>query len=525
MNITPSIGKNLHYWLIFGIVSLVILSWVPYLQILSEGPSYGDEGLIAQSAYRIYQGQVPFRDFFSAITPGSYYWSSFFMKAFGPTFLALRLSALAAVAIVLAGTMLVIRRFGTISTGPYLVASSYLAYYGGPYWFVASHHWVSVALCIVSFLLLLPSDDKIPSHARIVAAGVAASAAAFSMQHQGVLWMLSATAGIWAFPKVSRKSSIIWFWGGVLLFALPVAFLFIAAAGWQTVSYDLIQFPLKQYHKMEGHRGTIIQYIQEVWQQITSAWHYRSSLLDLVRIIAWNLGFVGHIMVHLLPFIGLAALASLWKTRVYSSAQLGCLTGFYVAMYLTSLNRLSDTSLGFAAPSAVIAVALSLDATRQANLPWQKLGLYAGRIWILLFTAIATAYFAFTVLSPKATTFTPAGPVLSLYSGEHETLQGVDAFFRTDWQQNEPIFCYPYSPIFYFLFHADNPTPYDTLTYPMHTQAQLEESLAILEKRHCRWIIWNASQLGDNSFDLFLSGNFTIKAKFKYAAILERQAK
>jgi len=426
-------------------------------------------------------------------------------------------------AIVLLSTLIVIRKFDIKSAGPFLIVGSYLAYYGGPYWFVASHHWVSGALCIVSFLLLLPSDDEQPTRASVVAAGAAAAAAAFSLQHQGVLWILSATAAFWAFPKSSRISLAGWFWSGALIFTVPVVGLLVSFAGWQPLIYDLVVFPLKQYHKIEGHQGVISRYIQETWQQISSAWQFRSSLIDWLRITAWNLGFVGHIIVHLLPFIGLAALAYLWKARVHSRDQLACLTAFFVAKYLTSLNRLSDTSLAFAAPAAVIAVALALHAIRRKEEPWQKLVRYVQGAWILLFIAVAAAYFALTALSPKATTFTPAGPVHSLYSGEYETMEGVNSFFRTEWRPNEPVFCFPYAPMFYFLFHSSNPTPYDTLTYPMHTQAQLDEAQALLEKRNCRWVIWNYSQLGDNSFDRFLADNFTIKAQFKYAAILEKR--
>src|SRR5262245_19834393 len=76
------------------VLVLVCISWAPYLKVLSPAISFGDEGLVAQSAYRIYLGQVPFRDFFSALTPGTYYWYAIFFKLFGPTFIALRLGVI-----------------------------------------------------------------------------------------------------------------------------------------------------------------------------------------------------------------------------------------------------------------------------------------------------------------------------------------------------------------------------------------------------------------------------------------------
>jgi hypothetical protein len=46
-----------------------------------------DEGIILQGAQRILQGQVLYRDFFSFITPGSYYFMAFLFKIFGSSIL------------------------------------------------------------------------------------------------------------------------------------------------------------------------------------------------------------------------------------------------------------------------------------------------------------------------------------------------------------------------------------------------------------------------------------------------------
>ena len=70
---------------------LALISWLPYLQTLFPHLSYGDEGVIVQSAYRIFNGQIPYQDFSTPITPGAYYWTALFFSFFGPTFLAVRL--------------------------------------------------------------------------------------------------------------------------------------------------------------------------------------------------------------------------------------------------------------------------------------------------------------------------------------------------------------------------------------------------------------------------------------------------
>src|SRR6185369_8063609 len=122
--------------------------------------SFGDEGLVAQSAYRIYLGQVPFRDYFTALTPGSYYWYAILFKLFGPSFLVLRLGVMAASLSLLMATWLVLAKFRVTSLPAYLVPACFLAYFGGPCWFIASHHWLSAVLCIAAFALLLPENGR-----------------------------------------------------------------------------------------------------------------------------------------------------------------------------------------------------------------------------------------------------------------------------------------------------------------------------------------------------------------------------
>jgi len=52
------------------------------MRILMHGP---DEGTLIYGAQRVAEGQVPFRDFFEAMGPGTFYWEALFFKLFGIT--------------------------------------------------------------------------------------------------------------------------------------------------------------------------------------------------------------------------------------------------------------------------------------------------------------------------------------------------------------------------------------------------------------------------------------------------------
>jgi hypothetical protein len=513
-------------WLCWPVLVLVCILWLPYLQVLSPNISFGDEGLVAQSAYRIYLGQAPFRDYFTALTPGSYYWFAILFKLFGPSFLVLRLGVLLVSLLLLLGTWLVLARFQVSTVAAYLVPAGFLAYFGGPCWFIASHHWLSAVLCIAAFALLLPQTGKeAPSLPAATLAGLLSALAAFTLQHRGGLWIMIGSLVFLLLPRTRRLAPCAAYWLGISAFAVPAAIYFVSVAGWDTLYYDLIVFPFKQYHKFEGHRGIVFQHLLELWNTVSSAWLFRSEPLGILRIVSWHLGYVGLIIVLMLPFAGLYLLWRLWKIQAYSTYQLGCLAAFFLSTYLATLHRLSDTTLIFAAPATVIIIALTFDSIKIGN---QGLPVVARTLliaWITLFFSIGAGYSALTFLSPKVSIRTPAGTVQALYASDAEKILGVKSFASAAWKKGETVFCYPYAPIFYFLFRLTNPTQYDTLTWPMHTDVQLEHARNMLHNSACRWIIVNSGQPLFNRtipFELYLSERYTVRRTFENVSILER---
>src|SRR5216683_394039 len=72
---------------------LVFLFSVAYLcAFLRYSSLEPDEGILLQGAQRILDGQVPYRDFFSFYTPGSFYFVAAVFKVFGDAFVVARMS-------------------------------------------------------------------------------------------------------------------------------------------------------------------------------------------------------------------------------------------------------------------------------------------------------------------------------------------------------------------------------------------------------------------------------------------------
>ena len=499
---------------------LVCVSWIPYLRILSHDLSFGDEGLVAQSANRITQGQIPFKDFFTALVPGSYYFYALLFKIFEPSFLVLRLGVMLVSLLLLLSVWQVLVKFRIGSFLPYLATASFLAYFGGPVWFIASHHWLSALLCLYSLALLLPdTESDAPSPRSVFAAGIISALAMATLQHRGAVWIIATLVALALLPPEHRRRTYLAYMGGVALIAIPAAVYFLYHAGYAIIFYDLITFPMKQYHNFEAHRGTSFKNLFELMHNVTTAYTFRHQPLGLLRSATWSLGFAGLIVIYLLPFVGCLMLWRLIRTSPFSRYKLGCITAFFISSYLATLHRLSDTTLIFAASSTIIIAAITVETMSSSRKLIRNIQLS----WAVFFIMIAGCYSLFTMLSPKTSVSTPAGSIQVLYRGEAETMQGIATFAADNFQHPSTLFCYPYSPIFYFLFRGDNPTPFDTLTWPMHTAEQMKQSQELLQKSRCRWVIMNSEVYDTTGFYAFINENYLPRRKFKYATILERR--
>lgn len=501
-----------------------VLYWVAGMHTLEYAFSYGDEGFVAEAARRIYRGEVPYRDFFNMVTPGSYYFYAGLFKLFGPTFFALRCGVLLTAALILVASWWLLHRAGVRAFLPYALCAAYFPFFGGTVWFIASYHWLVLMLCLFSLCLLLGTEGRPAGNRALAAAGALAALAALTMQHKGGAWLLAATVALLVSVPGERKRALRWFWGGALAVSLPVFAALLAVAGWDTLVTSLVEYPLFRYNKIEGHRGSFFENLQGLWLAAHSSWSYRDGFVDWVRIIARHTGFLGMVAVFFAPFLGGAALCGLWRRGSLARPALALLTAFFVASYLGALHRWSTTTLVFAAPSALFAALLYLhDRGARVGSALCSPARTAQYALLGLFAVITLGYGTLAVAQQCSTVSTPAGEVSVCYAGELESLEGVTGFFREHGRPGEKIFCYPYLPMFYFLLQKDNPTPYDIITYPINTQEQLDHARQLLEADRTRWFLWNHAAPSDNSLERYLADRYQLVKKFRYVSIFERR--
>jgi hypothetical protein len=139
--LSPS-GAPATPWLNFGIALAVFASSFLYLLLFRRYTSIEpDEGIILQGAQRIMHGQVLYRDFFSYLTPGSYYLLALVFRIFGSSMLVARTALAVSGALLSVFTYLMARRACPIRIA--LIAAYFVTITCLPWRFLVLHNWDS----------------------------------------------------------------------------------------------------------------------------------------------------------------------------------------------------------------------------------------------------------------------------------------------------------------------------------------------------------------------------------------------
>lgn len=118
-----------------------------------------DEGIVLQGAQRILDGQVPYRDFFSFYTPGSFYWTTLLLKLFGDSILVPRFVLLLYGSALSVGTYLLAQKVSASWVSLFVACLTSLV--ALPFSFYVQHNWDSTVLAMASIFLLLVAIEKV----------------------------------------------------------------------------------------------------------------------------------------------------------------------------------------------------------------------------------------------------------------------------------------------------------------------------------------------------------------------------
>jgi hypothetical protein len=460
-----------------------------------------DEGVTTMGAWRVVQGQLPYRDFFSIITPFSFYYLALFFKFGAISIVAERIAG------ALLGVLLVLltARLSRVYISNQFFAAlpvAILCASGVSLWPFPSHHWLASVLAIGA---LLCAERSLSGKAFIwsLAAGGLAALTFWSLQDQGgFLW-----AGMFALilPFMARerrlKAAAGWLAGGVFV-TLPFAAILLKA-NLATVWYDLVGYGLTAYQ--QANAGGWYETIKEMvsgWT--TGAWSQAPFYMGNV--------FVTSLVTILIPHLCIPLVLWGWWRKWEAGAKTAILAVGCISFVGTAFHRWAGLNFQWAQAVPAVAVAWALSAwyTRAPR----------NRRWIpVTITAVMMASFTFygaqriLAVSDSSRVIKVTASAGSLYTNNpfearfvKETLDQIENHLSP----GEPLLTTGL-PFMNFWTLRPNPVPYDWFMPPYATTPdQTRAAMRILDEQKIEWIVTTRPfEMTDQPFTQYLKSRYS----------------
>jgi len=292
------LSQRLFPWLVFLGSTAYLLFFCRYSALEP------DEGIVLQGADRVLHGQIPYRDFFSFYTPGSYYLVALLFRVFGNSFLVARTSIAVTGGLCAMLTYLLARRFCSTAMAVFVAVLTAVA--GVSYRFLVLHNWYSTLLCCVA---LYAAVRLIEARALgwAFAMGIAASSAVLLEQSKGAGVCVGLALGIaivtWKTDvRLSRREWAAIATGLVLPFGLTVGY-FASEHASGAMLHDWL-WPLRHY-VASNH----VPYGYQNWsaEERQILFHRGSSAAIVIKVVGISPG----LMAPLLPILAIVVLTYL----------------------------------------------------------------------------------------------------------------------------------------------------------------------------------------------------------------------
>jgi hypothetical protein len=414
----------------------------------------GDEGLLLHGAMRMFEGQVPYRDFFAIYPPGLFFIVGGWLTVFGTTFASARALAVATLAIVgvlvyTAARLTSGRRTIALALGLACVVRMPID---------ANHHWFATAASMASAvaLLIAVAVDR-PALGASFVAGLFAGAAGMILQTRGAYLAAAVLAALLLSPHGWRR-------GGVALGGLavvPAASLgYLLAAGTvREAAADIVLFPLRHY--------SAIQYVP-----------YGAST-------RWaDYGVV--VFFPLTLAVALAAAAFGWWRRPQFRAALALAAAGFAGAYPRPDHWHLAFVMPLGTPMLALGVGAILDRLRGARKALVIAALIAAIVWHVGHAAAERAVTA--TRAPMDRIMTVRGRIDSYPRQWTTDLRWVIGEIARRTSTEDRVFFYPYMPMLPYLTGRRQVGPIDIIVPGYTTPAQYRE-VCMDVTAAARWVV------------------------------------
>ena len=462
-----------------------------------------DEGQTSMAAWRISEGQVPYRDFFNLMTPLSFYVLAGAYKVLSASFMTGRLVG------VLFGLLLLLLTY-LISARVFkerafiLYPMSALIMAGVGVWCFPSHHWLVNILQLASMLALLKScHHNSPRWAG--AAGGLAGVAVWALQDQGAFFFLATVAvtlPVLAYEKRVKLAG--WWLAAFGVSALLLLGMLLTVCPFRWLWDDLVKFPLTSYRGEGVNDITLTRLVAEILKPFAPANLARAPILNFSTGPSWLFLLANHLLA--------AALLSwrFFKDRA-ARVEVSILASGVLAFAATFLRRPGLINLYWAAVPAAIATGYSL-AWLATGSRYRQMKRWCYALLVLAvisFSLHGAVRFHDQLAGDKEERVsTPAGPVKMLKSDSRSFSEFMTAVSNLV-PDGEPMVPFGGLPMVCFLTRHPNPIGYDLISRSTYTtQEQAEEIIRAAEAKGVRWGVYFDVPLGDSPIENYLRENF-----------------
>lgn len=435
-----------------------------------------DEGIVLQGAERILNGQLPYRDFFSFYTPGSFYLVAWLFRIFGDSFAVARTSVAVAGAMGSVVTYVLARR--VCSRGVSLFAAALATTAGAAFRFLVLHNVYSTLGCCLCLYAAVRWVETQRPHWALTMGSLASLTFLIEQSKGGGIYLglalgfalLACLDGEVTFTKSAAIAVV-----AGLVWPFVIAFAYFGARGAAGLMVRSWLWPLQHYT-----RANHVPYGYQNWSDHTRDLIFHTGPLGVraIKVLAVLPG----LLVPILPLIAIGILAywilALKRSRGHASLQaryyvLTCsvLLGLLISVLIVRADVLHFMYL---APLWYLIIAWIL-GSRGARSSL----LISSRVPLVAFVAASFGLLSMAVLSSatgaknriethRGTIFTGSTDTALNYAQAHVNPGGN-------------LLVYPYLPLYNYLSQTTNPSRYDFFQPGMNTSNQAQEIINSLQ--------------------------------------------
>ena len=466
-------------------VFLVSLAYLcAFLRYSSLEP---DEGILLQGAQRILDGQIPYRDFFSFYTPGSFYLVAALFKGFGDSFAVARLSLAVSGAACSVVTYVLARR--VCSPGFAIFAAALATAAGTAYRFLVLHNWYSTLLvCLAAYSSVRWVESRKAFWA--FAAGTLCSLAAMFEQSKGVGICLGTAVGFLGLRMIERRNPVgkgaLAGLGLGFIWPLILVFGYFGAKRSVGIMVEDWLWPLEHYTNANH-----VPYGYQNWSDDARhlIFHSGPAWARVVKALAVSSGF----LVPALPLVAVG-LFGYWIVRgrhgsvpldrcAYYVVICGTLSGLLISVVMV---RADIIHFMYLAPLWYVPLAWILDER-----DFRSATLRALRPYLVMVIALSFGLMSLVIL----TTATGAHNRIATRRGVITTSEPdtVINYVQDHTTRGEKILVYPYLPLYYYLTGTQSSAPLDYFQPGMNTPEQAQGFINSLKTHNVNVVIYDPS--------------------------------